>query len=69
MKELYAPDGFVNSEEAQEFVFEYQGEKVSEASYSFIFEDDPTTVEFTKADLTTGKELPGATLAVIDENG
>lgn len=69
VKELYAPDGFVNSEEAQEFVFEYQGEKVSEASYSFIFEDDPTTVEFTKADLTTGKELPGATLAVIDENG
>lgn len=69
VKELYAPDGFVNSEETQEFVFEYQGDKTAEASYSIIFEDDPTTVELTKADITTGKELPGATLAVIDENG
>lgn len=69
VKELYAPNGFVNSEEIQEFVFEYQGDKTAEASYSFTFEDDPTTVELSKADITTGKELPGAKLAVIDENG
>lgn len=69
VKELHAPDGFVNSEEIQEFTFSYQGERTGQAVYSFTFEDDPTTIELTKADLTTGKELPGASLQVLDENG
>lgn len=69
VKELYAPDGFVNSEETQEFTFTYQGEETAQAVYSFTFEDEPTTVELTKADLATGEELPGASLAVLDENG
>ena len=32
------------------------------ASYEFTFENEPTTVELTKTDLTNGKELPGAHL-------
>ena len=66
---LYAPDGFVTTGEEQEFVFEYQGDKEAEASYEFVFEDEPTTVELSKTDLTTGEELPGARLQLTDENG
>lgn len=69
VKELYAPDGFVTTGEEQEFVFEYQGDKEAEVSYEFVFEDEPTTVELSKTDLTTGKELPGARLQLTDENG
>lgn len=69
VKELYAPDGFVTSDEEQEFTFSYQGEDTAEVSYAFTFEDEPTTVEVTKSDLTTGTELPGAALRVIDEAG
>lgn len=69
VKELYAPDGFVTTEEEQEFTFTYQGEDTLEVSYEFTFEDEPTTVEITKSDLTTGEELPGASLKVIDEAG
>lgn len=69
MKELYAPDGFVASDEQQEFTFEYQGEDVTSVPYEFTFENEATTVEITKSDLTTGEELPGASLKVIDESG
>lgn len=69
VKELYAPDGFVTTGEEQEFVFEYQGDKEAEVSYEFVFEDEPTTVELSKTDLTTGEELPGARLQLTDENG
>lgn len=69
VKELYAPDGFVTTGEEQEFVFEYQGDKEAEVSYEFVFEDEPTTVELSKTDLTTGEELPGARLQLTHENG
>ena len=42
------------------------GEQVS---YDFTFENQPTTVELFKTDLTTGKELPGAHLKVTDSDG
>ena len=69
VKEIFAPDGFVTTEEVQEFTFEYAGEDQAEVSYDFIFENQPTTVELTKTDLTTGKELPGAHLKVTDSDG
>ena len=69
VKEIYAPDGFVTSNEEKEFTFEYGKPEEAEVSYEFVFENEPTTVELTKTDLTTGKELPGAHLKVIDEDG
>ena len=69
VKEIFAPDGFVTTEEVQEFTFEYAGEDQTEVSYDFTFENQPTTVELTKTDLTTGKELPGAHLKVTDSDG
>ena len=69
VKELYAPDGFVTTNEEQDFTFEYAGADQAEVSYDFTFENEATIVELTKSDLTTGDELPGAHLKVTDEDG
>lgn len=69
VKEIYASDGFVTSNEEKEFTFEYGKPEEAEVSYEFVFENEPTTVELTKTDLTTEKELPGAHLKVTDEDG
>ncbi len=69
IKELAAPDGYVTDQEPQEFTFEYQGSGTSVAEYAFTFEDEQTTVELSKADLTDKKKLPGASLKVTDEDG
>ena len=69
IKELAAPDGYVTDQEPQEFTFEYQGSGTSVAEYAFTFEDEQTTVELSKADLTDKKELLGASLKVTDEDG
>ena len=69
IKELAAPDGYVTDQEPQKFTFEYQGSGTSVAEYAFTFEDEQTTVELSKADLTDKKELPGASLKVTDEDG
>ena len=34
-----------------------------------IKKNEPTTFEFTKSDVTTGVELDGATLTVLDKDG
>lgn len=69
VKELYAPDGFVTTDESQSFTVTWQGEDVAEQTVELAFENEPTTVEITKTDLTTGEELPGAHLQVVDETG
>lgn len=69
VKEMYAPDGFVTTNEEQEFTFAYAGGDQPVASYEFTFENEPTTVELTKTDLTNGKELPGAHMQLTDEEG
>lgn len=69
IKELAAPDGYVTDQEPQEFTFEYRGSGTSVAEYAFTFEEEQTTVELSKADLTDKKELPGASLKVTDEDG
>ena len=43
---------------------------VSDNGYPLIvMVDDTTKVRISKRDITTGEELPGATLQIIDENG
>lgn len=69
VKEVKAPDGFVTMEQIQEFTFEYAGADVQEVTFEFVYENEATTFEITKSDLTTGKELPGAKLQVTDKNG
>ena len=69
IKELYAPDGFVTNDEVKEFTFDYAGEDQPTVTFDFEFENQPTVVEFTKSSLTTGKELPGCKLKVVDAEG
>lgn len=69
VKEVQAPAGFVTTEEIKEFDFAYAGEEVAEVSFEFTYEDEPTTFEITKSDITTGEELPGAKLKVSDSEG
>ena len=69
VKELYAPAGFVNAEEVQEFTVSYAGENEDSVVVDLIFEDEATTVEITKTDLTGGKEIPGCKLKLVDEDG
>ena len=68
MTEIFGPNGYVNAQERQEFTFTYEGSDKDILSYSFTFVNEPTTVELSKTDITTGKELPGAHLRVIDGN-
>lgn len=69
VKELKAPEGFVSSDEVLEFVAEYQGQETKIVSLQAVKKNEPTTAEFAKSDLTTGVELEGASLKVIDKDG
>ena len=67
--EISAPGGYVTSGEKKEFTFEYLGSETQTASFEFAFENAPTTVEISKADVTTCEEIPGAHLDVTDKDG
>ena len=69
VKETSPAPGFATTDQVQEFTFEYGGADKETLSYAFTFEDEPTTVEFTKTSLTDGKEIEGAKLKVTDESG
>ncbi len=69
VQEQYAPAGFVTDHEKKEFTFDYGGADQKEIVYEFLFENQPTTVELSKQDVTTGKELPGAHLELRDDTG
>lgn len=69
VKEIAAPDGFTNTGEEFDFTFDYAGQEQTEVGFEFLFENEPTTVEFSKKSLTTGEELPGAHLQLTDSEG
>ena len=69
MKELTAPAGYVSSDEVIEVTAEYQGQDVKTVELASEFQNEPTCVSVKKTDLTTGVELSGATLTVIDNAG
>ncbi|MDE6730267.1 MAG: Cna B domain protein, partial [Oscillospiraceae bacterium] len=62
LREISAPDGYVIAEEI-EFTVNEDG-TVTEV----VMKDDTTKVKISKQDMTTGKELPGAKLQVIDKD-
>lgn len=69
VKELESPRGYVSSDSVIAFDVEYQGQDKRVAAYSEEFLNAPTTFEFTKTDITSGAELTGATLSVLDMEG
>ena len=66
LKETVAPAGYDLSTKTVEFEV-----KVNGTTTKVVMENKPSdvNVEFSKIDVTTGKELPGATLEVRDSNG
>lgn len=69
IRELTAPAGFVSSDEVVEVSASYQGQDVKVVSLTSEFFNEPTTVSVKKTDITTGVELSGATLTVLDKDG
>ncbi len=69
IRELKAPAGYVYSDEAVEVTATYQGQDVQVVPLLSEFQNEPTTVSVKKTDLTTGAELSGATLTVLDQDG
>lgn len=63
LHETAAPDGYVIANDV-EFTVNSDG-TVTEV----VMKDDTTKVQISKRDITTDKELPGATLKIIDEDG
>ena len=68
-KETTAPEGYVSSEEIVDYDASYQGQDDPVIKLESEFINTPTTVEITKTDITSGEELSGATLSVIDAEG
>ena len=52
-----------------EFDASYQGQDVKVVKLSATKKNQPTTVEITKADVTTGVELDGASLLILNKKG
>ena len=69
IKELAAPNGYVFSDEVLEVKAQYQGQEVKVVQLSSVLKNQPTKVVVSKSDLTTGVELSGATLTVLDKDG
>ena len=78
LKEIAAPDGYVIATDIKFSVDIYgnvtvenvDSKALSDNGYPLIvMVDDTTKVRISKRDITTGEELPGATLQIIDENG
>lgn len=63
LHEEIAPDGYVVANDVT-FVVDENGEITKVEMY-----DDTTKVKVSKRDITTGEELPGATLQIIDRDG
>ena len=69
LKEVKAPVGYVLDQTEILFNTDYQGQDVDTIKISKTKENKPIKVEISKTDITTGEELPGATLQIKNEAG
>jgi len=78
LKEIAAPDGYVIATDIKFTVDVYGNVMVENVDFTAVSDngnpliamvDDTTKVRISKRDITTGEELPGATLQIIDEDG
>ena len=68
-KELAAPNGYVSSETIIQYDAQYKGQTIPVVEMKSEYLNTPTSFEFSKEDITSGAELSGATLSVIDKDG
>ena len=71
VKEVESPAGYLLDETVYDVDFSYTEEMAATPTVTKELEmkDTPIIVEVSKTDITTGKELPGATLEIIDSDG
>ena len=69
IKEEAAPEGYVSSDKVIEVTAEYQGQEIPMVELASEYENEPTKISVKKTDLTTGVELEGAKLTVLDQDG
>ena len=69
IKEEAAPDGYISSDKVVEVTAEYQGQEIPVVELASEYENEPTKISVKKTDLTTGVELEGAKLTVLDQDG
>lgn len=69
VKEIEAAPGYLVDENEYEVDFTYQDPKIALLTKEIPVLETPIIVEISKSDITTGKELPGAKLEIIDKNG
>lgn len=67
--ETAAPSGYLVDDEVREFAVTDDGLIEGDASHVIEIEDDFTKVEVSKRDITNEQEVPGAKLAIIDDEG
>ena len=69
IREESAPDGYVSSDKVIKVSAAYQGQEIPVVELTSDFENEPTKITVKKTDLTTGEELEGAKLTVLDKDG
>ena len=69
VKEVESPEGYVMDDTVYDVDFTYKDPLTAVLEKEITVEETPIIVEVSKTDITTGKELKGATLEVIDSDG
>lgn len=69
VREIETLAGYITNDNVLIFDARYQGQSVEVVKLSENFYNTPTTFEFSKTDITSGVEIAGATLEVIDSDG
>lgn len=69
VKELEAAPGYLLNEELYEVDLTYKDQEVNVITSVIAVTDEPITVEIRKTDITTGEEIEGAHMQVIDAEG
>ena len=69
VKEEVRKPGYLSNEEIWEIDASYTDQNLAEIQLTKEVENQPTESQFTKTDATTGEELEGAKLQIIDKGG
>ena len=69
VKEVESPKGYVLDTNVYSVDFTYQDQYTALLKKEIFVEETPIIVQITKTDITTGKELEGAKLTILDEDG
>lgn len=69
IKETKAPIGYASTDQVFEFSTAYKDQHTPVVTFTSTFKNQPITVEISKQDITTGVEVEGNKLYVLDKDG